>query len=197
MLIYDPTRTCVAISYNSALFSDVKYFIKTTDQVDVELMHPEEFFQTNALPHQYINLVHKNSDERKAISDKLDALKAKRFSYAHPQAFFNPADVSPGSILWPLSTLQHTANIGTDVIVIHNSVIGHNTKVGRGTFMSSMSVIGGSAVVGEFCWIAFGTVIKDGIEICDNVRTGIGTIVRKSISEPGTYVTENNIIKLY
>lgn len=196
MLFYNSSLPCIAVSYDTAIYSDVKNFMETTDKVDLIRMHPDDFLAAQTLPFQYINLVHRSGEERQAISDKLDALDAKRFSYAHPQAFFNAQEISPGSVIYPLAALQYQAKISTDVILTHNSVIAHYATVGRGTFISALVCVGGSAVVGEFCWLAMGTIIRDGIDVHDHVRTGIGTIIRKPIAESGTFVTENNIVKL-
>jgi len=49
----------------------------------------------------------------------------------------------------------------------------------------------GEINVGRRCWIGSNTIILKDVYICDNVIIGAGSIVKKSIGEPGVYVMKN------
>ena len=55
------------------------------------------------------------------------------------------------------------------------------------THVATSACINGNVTVGSECLIGSGTVILQGINICDNVVIGAGSLVRESISEPGVY----------
>ena len=66
--------------------------------------------------------------------------------------------------------------------------VGHNCSIGTDCFIGPHVAIGGSTVIGDNVKIWQGAMIRNGIEICDNVVIGMGSVVTKSIKEPGTYM---------
>lgn len=51
--------------------------------------------------------------------------------------------------------------------------------------------------IGNNCWIGSNCIILPGVNICDNVTIGAGSIVTKSINQPGVYVIDSvNLRKL-
>lgn len=45
----------------------------------------------------------------------------------------------------------------------------------------------GSVYIGNHCWIGSNVIILPGVNICDDVIIGAGSVVSRSISEPGVY----------
>ena len=82
-------------------------------------------------------------------------------------------------------------------------VIGENTLFGEGVkiYDHNHRVVDGVVSHSEFdsapvhvgrdCWIGSNVVILPGVTICDRTIIGAGSVIAKSITEPGTYVTEN------
>lgn len=82
-------------------------------------------------------------------------------------------------------------------------VIGANTLLGEGVkiYDHNHRVIEGVVSHSEFdsapvhigsdCWIGSNVVILPGVIICDRAIIGADSVITKSITEPGTYVTEN------
>lgn len=196
MLSHDTSLRCVAVSYDTTVFADLKHFMKSTDNVDLERMDPEDFFVADILPDQYINLVTKSLDQRKQISQSLDNWQAKRFSYIHPSVCYNSKNFAKGVFLYPSTVFYPGSEIGNDVIVHSCSVLAHNSKYGRGTVVSGHVSTSGSVNIGEFCFLGVSATIYDNVNICDNVTLGANAVVRKSINEPGTYYTKSNLKKL-
>lgn len=83
-----------------------------------------------------------------------------------------------------------------DYVKIDDCVfVAHNCKIGKGTFLIANSEISGSVTIGEKCWIGPNTTIINGVSLGDNVMTGIGAVVTKSI-ESGLTVAGNPADKI-
>jgi UDP-3-O-[3-hydroxymyristoyl] glucosamine N-acyltransferase len=65
--------------------------------------------------------------------------------------------------------------------------IAHNVRVGAHTVMAAMSGIAGSTRVGKRCMIGGGVTMVNSLTICDDVLFTFGSIVTRSVDEPGTY----------
>jgi UDP-3-O-[3-hydroxymyristoyl] glucosamine N-acyltransferase len=65
--------------------------------------------------------------------------------------------------------------------------IAHNVVIGAHTAIAACAGIAGSARIGRQCRIGGAAMIHGHIEICDHAVVGAGTMVRKSITEPGVY----------
>jgi sugar O-acyltransferase (sialic acid O-acetyltransferase NeuD family) len=68
------------------------------------------------------------------------------------------------------------------------SSIFHDVEIGDfNEIMPGAKILGG-AKIGSSCRIGTNSVVFPKVKICDNVVIGSGSIVRKDINEPGTYV---------
>lgn len=93
------------------------------------------------------------------------------------------------------------------VSLASNVNIETNLRLGRGTIVSSQvafigndhSVIPGQSTkqppnekssvnVGSNCWIGYGTIIIGPVNVCSDVIIGAGSIVTRSLEEPGVYI---------
>ncbi|MEH6467515.1 MAG: UDP-3-O-(3-hydroxymyristoyl)glucosamine N-acyltransferase [Porticoccus sp.] len=75
-----------------------------------------------------------------------------------------------------------------DGVILDNHVqIAHNARVGENTAMAGCSGISGSTVVGKNCIFAGQSGVVGHVTICDGVHLTGGTIVTKSLTEPGSY----------
>lgn len=78
--------------------------------------------------------------------------------------------------------IKKGVKIGAQNNIAHNNIIGENTVFAVG------SITNGSVTIGRNCWISSGSLIRNGISICDNVVVGLGAVVVKDIDRPGIYV---------
>lgn len=77
-----------------------------------------------------------------------------------------------------------------DGVIIDNLVqIGHNVTIGQGTAIAGCAGIAGSTQIGRFCLIGGGSCINGHIQIVDHVHLSGGSMVVKSILEPGAYAS--------
>lgn len=65
--------------------------------------------------------------------------------------------------------------------------IGHNVIVGAHTAIAACAGIAGSTRIGRHCKIGGAAMIHGHIEICDHVVVAGGSMIRRSITEPGLY----------
>ena len=75
-----------------------------------------------------------------------------------------------------------------DGVKLDNQIqIAHNVILGAHTAVAACAGFAGSTRVGRHCKIGGAAMIHGHIEICDHAIVAAGTMVRKSITEPGLY----------
>ena len=65
--------------------------------------------------------------------------------------------------------------------------IGHNVRVGAHTAIAACVGIAGSARIGRNCALGGAAMIYGHITLADNVNVSAGTLIMKSLQQPGTY----------
>jgi acetyltransferase-like isoleucine patch superfamily enzyme len=88
------------------------------------------------------------------------------------------------------------------VVIGCNSLLGegvkiydHNHKINVDNTVSKTEFVTSSVIIGDDCWIGSNSIILPGVEICNNVTIGAGTVVTKSIVEAGVYVSSGNKLR--
>jgi UDP-3-O-[3-hydroxymyristoyl] glucosamine N-acyltransferase len=75
-----------------------------------------------------------------------------------------------------------------DGVILDNHVqIAHNVRVGENTAMAGCSGVSGSTIIGKNCIFAGQSGVVGHVTLCDGVHLTGGTIVTKSLTEPGSY----------
>jgi UDP-3-O-[3-hydroxymyristoyl] glucosamine N-acyltransferase len=75
-----------------------------------------------------------------------------------------------------------------DGVRIDNLVqIAHNVRIGKHTAIAACTGIAGSSHIGAYCTIAGAVMMVGHVEVADRVTVLGGTLVGKSISQPGVY----------
>lgn len=67
--------------------------------------------------------------------------------------------------------------------------IAHNVRIGAHTAIAGCAGVAGSTKIGKYCTVAGSAMIIGHLEIADRVNISVGTLVTKSITEPGTYTS--------
>jgi UDP-3-O-[3-hydroxymyristoyl] glucosamine N-acyltransferase len=65
--------------------------------------------------------------------------------------------------------------------------IGHNVRVGARTAMAGCVAVAGSADIGRDCTIGAAALILGHLHIVDGVHVSAGTVISRSVRQPGTY----------
>ena len=79
--------------------------------------------------------------------------------------------------------------IGNGVIIDNQVHIAHNVRIGDHTALAGCVGIAGSAVIGKRCTVGGQVAINGHIEITDDVHIHGGSVVTKSLLEPGHYAS--------
>jgi UDP-3-O-[3-hydroxymyristoyl] glucosamine N-acyltransferase len=75
-----------------------------------------------------------------------------------------------------------------DGVKLDNQIqIGHNCHIGAHTAIAGCTGIAGSTRIGKYCMLGGNAMISGHLTIADRVVISGGTLVAKSILEPGTY----------
>jgi UDP-3-O-[3-hydroxymyristoyl] glucosamine N-acyltransferase len=75
-----------------------------------------------------------------------------------------------------------------DGVKLDNQIqIAHNCHIGAHTAMAACVGIAGSATIGKYCMIGGAAMIAGHLTIADKVHVSAGTLVMRSILEPGQY----------
>lgn len=75
-----------------------------------------------------------------------------------------------------------------DGVKLDNQIqIGHNCHIGAHTLMSGCVGVAGSAKIGKYCMFGGAAMVLGHLTIADHVHISAGTMVSRSILEPGQY----------
>ena len=195
-------KPLAAISYDTQTFSVLKSFARLEGDIDIVRIEPSDFFNNPTSDYQYMNLVIKDFDERKRISQALDQHNLDRFSYINQEygvdkrnnqlatLVYKNINFGAGCLVYP-GVWGYSGTIGKDVIIHGMTKFAENVVIGQGSFLSGSITIAGSCTIGNYCFLGNNLFMIDHVSICDDVRLLPGTNLRKSIKEPGTYYNPN------
>ena len=75
-----------------------------------------------------------------------------------------------------------------DGVKLDNQIqIGHNCRIGAHTAMAGCVGVAGSAVIGKYCTFGGAAMVLGHLQIADRVHVSSGSMVSRSILEPGQY----------
>lgn len=75
-----------------------------------------------------------------------------------------------------------------DGVKLDNQIqVGHNVRIGAHTAIAGCVGIAGSADIGRYCTIGGAAMILGHLRIVDHVNVATGTLISRSIHQPGTY----------
>ena len=143
------------------------------------------------------DLIGKNQSVVIAISDVAPkrsflerALKSnvKIANYVHESCYIGDRTViGKGLVMLPYAIVSCDVKIGDLVFINSGSQIGHDVTIGNFSSIMANVDIGGCATIGENVLIGSNAVILPEVSIPDNTRIGAGSVVIRSIKQPGTY----------
>lgn len=96
-------------------------------------------------------------------------------------------DIGVGNIIMGNVSISGNVKIGNHICIYYQSCISHDCTIGDYSTICPGVTICGNVNIGEGCFIGAGTVIKEKINIVDNVTIGAGSLVLRDITEEGTY----------
>lgn len=176
-----------AVSFNTVTFSNLHFYMEQSG-FEITRIDPEQFisglFDKSA---NYINLVTQDMNVRKQVSKTLDDHLLNRFSFVHSSSVIDGAEIGTGSFVYPLTVLYHNSVLGNDNIVHSHCALAYKSITGTGCHISGGVIIGGSTTIGDYCTFGISVTVYDKINIVSDSNFGARTIIRKNITQPGTY----------
>jgi sugar O-acyltransferase (sialic acid O-acetyltransferase NeuD family) len=96
------------------------------------------------------------------------------------------ATVGEGTILFPFVIVDIETTIGNNCIINHGAILAHEVTVGDNCHISGNCAVG-KCTIGHDTFIGANTFVNNGIEIAPYCVIGAGSVVIRSITEPGVY----------
>lgn len=137
--------------------------------------------------------------ERKEL---YDYCKSKGYVLANiisPMAIIRSEICGDNCWIHDFVVIQNNAHIGSDVLIMANSLIGANTIVGSHCFFGARSLLGGGSIIGEQSFVGLNAVIFDDTTIGDKCIVGACCAVKRNMPNFSKYTTvsDNIILKEY
>lgn len=106
------------------------------------------------------------------------------------------AIIGTGTVVMHQALVNAGAVIGNNVIINTFANIEHDAHIGNQCHISTGTMVNGDCIVNENCFIGSQSVLANAISICSDVIIGAGSLVRKSINQPGIYSGNPAILKI-
>lgn len=104
-----------------------------------------------------------------------------------------------GTAIFQGAIINRASTIGDGCIVNSGALIEHGAQIGSFVHVATRACVNGDVKIGNRAMIGSCAVLRQGIEIAENVVVGMGSVVTKSLVEPGVYFgnparkVENNV----
>ncbi len=116
------------------------------------------------------------------IKEKLNQNNIKLGKVIDPSAIISPtATLCDGVIVTSDCIIASSAYVGENVAINVKSIVGHDIIVYNDVVISSMVNIGGACKIGAGTYLGMGSLIKEGLEIGEEVIIGMGSAVHHNI----------------
>lgn len=126
---------------------------------------------------------------RGKVQHNLKSNSATLATLIHPSAIISrDVEVAEGTLIAASVVVNPSAKIGKGVILNTASTIDHDNQIGDFVHVSPGAHLAGTVSVGKRSWLGIGSVVRNNLNICDDVVVGAGGVVVKDINESGTYV---------
>lgn len=163
--------------------------------VDDEYYRDEMIMGVKVLPRSYFNVDEYNvvvavgdPHQRRAIVNSFPA-GTTYATLIHPGVVISDwVELGEGCVVTAGCILTCNIKIGKYAHLNLHTTIGHDCVIGDFFTTAPAVNISGKCIIGNNVYIGTNASIKQGISICDNVTIGMGSVVVKDITEPGTYV---------
>lgn len=106
------------------------------------------------------------------------------------------ASLGEGTVVMHQAVVNAGARIGENCIINTFCNIEHDAVIEDQCHISTGAMVNGDCKVGKMCFIGSQSVLANGINICDDVIVGAGSLVRKNILKPGIYSGNPAILKI-
>jgi sugar O-acyltransferase (sialic acid O-acetyltransferase NeuD family) len=160
-----------------------QYWEETT-VLDLPVKKQSEF---NAQIHSVVLGIGDPKIRRKVVYEQL--IDAEYPTIIHPSSKLSDwVELSRGTIICAGNIITCDIKIGEFATINLNCTIGHDCTIGSFFTLNPAVNVSGLCKFGDDVYIGTNASVKQGVNICSDVVIGMGAVVIKNISEPGTYV---------
>lgn len=145
-------------------------------------------FQAGVFDEMFLAIGYKHFAARQAMFEQLRQ-QIKFGVFVHSSSYVDePHLLGDGTIILPGCTLDKGASTAENVLLNTGCTIAHDTHIGQHSFLGPGVTMAGFITTGKRCFVGIATIVIDNVSIADDVQTGGGTVVTKSLTEAGLYV---------
>jgi UDP-3-O-[3-hydroxymyristoyl] glucosamine N-acyltransferase len=187
MLInYDPSSTLYLVgNTNSITVREIFYWIKN-EASNVKIVTFSEF--ENLEPDCQGLICSYNLELRSKLLDSIKHQPRRWPSFIHHTAFVSqPEKIGKGVIFYPMTFAGLDVQIGDHSSIAQLGCLSHGCKLGVNVLLGPKVIIGGSSTIGDNVYIGQGSIVRDKVDLCSNLRLAMNSQVSKTLDQPGTY----------
>jgi sugar O-acyltransferase (sialic acid O-acetyltransferase NeuD family) len=121
----------------------------------------------------------KSTEARVKLFDSLKKQKANFATVISPRAYVSKhAKISAGTIVMHDAVVNAQAEVGDNCILNTKALVEHDAKIGSHCHISTASVVNGGCILGERCFVGSNAVLKEYIQIPEQVIVPAGSFYR-------------------
>ncbi|HMQ49219.1 MAG TPA: NeuD/PglB/VioB family sugar acetyltransferase [Saprospiraceae bacterium] len=176
-------------SFNKKI-EDVACFMVPDDSFsETKILGVEVIPQSRFNPKYYNAVVAiGNPATRKRVVKSLPR-ETKYVTIIHPSAIISKwVEIGTGTIITAGTIITCNIKIGNHTHLNLNTTIGHDCFLGDFFTTAPAVNVSGNCKFGECVYLGTNASVKEGINVCNDVVIGMGSVVVKNIQEPGIYI---------
>lgn len=130
-----------------------------------------------------------NNAIREKMQEKLGSFNASIATLIHPSVVIGvDVTIGAGTAVMAGSIINPSTEIGKGCIINTGATVDHDNLIKDYVHISPGAHLAGTVTIGQGSWLGIGSVIRNNVDITNRCIIGAGTVVVKSITEPGTYI---------
>jgi sugar O-acyltransferase (sialic acid O-acetyltransferase NeuD family) len=176
--------------FSKIVFVDdtVKVGIYSFGNVCGNISEIDKLIKVGEIQNLLIGIGYKHMQKRKTLFDQF-SMSISFPNIVHSSCYIDKTTlIGNGNILLPGCIVDKGCTIGDNIFFNPGTIIAHDCSIKSHSFFGVGVNISSSVKTGSCCFFGTGTSTIDNITIGDNIRTGAGALITKSIIVSGTYI---------
>ena len=146
-----------------------------------------KFIKADKIHHLLIGIGYKHMELRKNLYNQFVSL-INFPNIIHKSCYIDKTTlIGNGNVILPGCVIDKGSLIGNNIFFNPGCIISHDNKINDHVFFGPGVKTSGFVRIGSCCFFGTGTITIDNITIKDFINTGAGTLITKSLNEPGIY----------
>jgi sugar O-acyltransferase (sialic acid O-acetyltransferase NeuD family) len=177
------------VTHGKSVHDNVFFMVADNDYSEKEVMGINVIPQSAFNPDEYEVLIGiGDSSTRKKVVEKLP-VGTKFTKVIHPSSVISDwVELGDGAIVTAGVIITCNIKIGQHAQLNLHSTIGHDCTIGDFFTAGPGTNVSGICSFGDNVYFGTNAAVKQGVEICNDVVIGMGSVVTKNITESGIYI---------